>query len=54
MSTGDMIATMMAWLNTPKNGGETGFIYPNREMLVGKPKSISTVCAREKYAFTTV
>ena len=36
MGTGDMIATMMAWLNTPKSGGGTGFIYSNREMLVGK------------------
>ena len=38
MGTGDIIATMMAWLNTPKKGGGTGFIYSNREMLLGKMK----------------
>ena len=36
VGTGDVIATMMAWLNTPKKGGGTGFTYSNREMLIGK------------------
>ena len=32
--TGDMFGTLLGWLNKPKAGGQTGFIYPNREMLM--------------------
>ena len=49
MGTGDIIATMMAWLNTPKKGGGTGFIYPNREMLLGKIKESSVHYAPETF-----
>ena len=32
--SGDMIATMMAWLDNVPAGGATGYDFPNKEMLV--------------------
>ena len=36
--TGDMMATIMGWLDDVKAGGGTGFIYPNREMVLQPTK----------------
>ncbi len=35
--SGDMMATFMAWLDDVPAGGETGFDFPNNEMVV-EPK----------------
>ncbi len=43
VATGDMIATIMAWLNEPEAGGGTAFMFPNRLILPNHEKPVKPV-----------